>query len=188
MPHVAGGKFAPVLVERDAFAQGNGPGLAIGTHRPRLRQFGNIGAGMPINPHQVFESGPFIELAAATLQPGEVGVPAQGCHGDFEPIHLGPSGLYTDHGGQTQRHDCAQPYPTHTPSVHGVLRCRQALLLWTKAYGGGYCAPWPEACQCHCSGTMTQRYAWDWRGAGGKPSALVATLIALHRGVANAPV
>ena len=62
--------------------------LPSGSHLPLLGQFGNVRPGVAVNADEILQGRPFIELATAALQPGKVGIPAQGRDGDPEPLQL----------------------------------------------------------------------------------------------------
>ena len=84
--HVSGGELAPMFVECDALAERDGPAFDIGGHLPLLGQFGDIRPRMPVNADEELQGGPFIQVATAGIEPGEVGVPAQGGDGDLQAL------------------------------------------------------------------------------------------------------
>src|SRR5207244_9098760 len=46
------------------------------------------GTGLAVDADEELQGGPFIQVTAAGIEPGEVGVPAHGCHSNSEPLQL----------------------------------------------------------------------------------------------------
>src|SRR6266508_3653885 len=81
---------------------------------------------MAVDADEVFQGGPFIQLAAAALEPGEIGVPAQGRDGDPQALDFRlrsrlRSRSARRHGGDGDQQPDDTPEPHHTAVVHPPL-------------------------------------------------------------------
>jgi len=85
--HVSGRELTPLFVELDSLAERDRPRLGVGAHRPLLSQLGDVGPGIAVNAHKELQGRPFIQVAAARIEPGEV-VPAHGRNGDPQPLEF----------------------------------------------------------------------------------------------------
>src|SRR5262249_7088032 len=135
MPHVFGRELAPMVVELDALAEGDGPAFGIGSHLPLLCQLRNIGPGAPVDADEELQGGPFIQVAAAGVEPREVGVPTHGRRGDPQSLQwpfgwcgrrgrLGPDDRSCQSHGAHAPHDRpSREVPVHAALLSGLMPC-----------------------------------------------------------------
>src|SRR4029453_5199809 len=133
-------------VELDALAEGDGPAFAIGSHLPLLRQLRNIGPGATVDADEELQGRPFIQVAAAGVEPREVGVPAHGRHGDPQPLQfpfrwrgrsgrLGPGdSFYKSYGAHDPPYCHSREIPVHAELLSCLTPCGLEA-FWSHHHG-----------------------------------------------------